>query len=316
MKLAYLYTPSELTPWKENVSMNALQFLKAYTPIHIETEILEFTGFDDSLIEQLKQYDLIFNLSYGYHEAGQVEVAAWLEHHGIVHTASSVESLSKAQDKSLLPDICWRLGFHTPPIYTSVHDLDDDRLYISKPRKGSCHRNIAVENGFWMKNNTNAIGDDLIIQPYIVGREFSVAVIPDESGIGYVALPPMEIVSESNATIFIAGQSFGKTFRHLEPVLSAFDRSQLMFQARKLHKYIGLKGMSRTDFRMSDDGTIYTLDVNAMPNMDPEKSLMPTLCIHHGVGIRELITRLIANTIQFSEYVDPISINNKELLIS
>jgi len=53
--------------------------------------------------------------------------------------------------------------------------------------------------------------------------------------------------------------------------------------------------MSRTDFRMSDDGTIYVLDVNAMPNMDPERSLMPLLCRHHQISISDLILRMIKN---------------------
>jgi D-alanine-D-alanine ligase len=315
MKLAFLYTTSELTPWKENVNTNTLQFLMAHTPANIESEIVHFDGFNDDLLEKLRNFDLVFNLSYGYQEAGQVEVAGWLEYNGIIHTASSFEALSKAQDKSLLPDLCRKLGFQTPDIYTSLYDLDDVTLYLSKPRKGSCHRNITIENGLWMKSNLDMGENDLIIQPYILGREFSVAVIPDNYGKSYVALPPVEIVPVNSSDIYIAGQSFGKTFRELEPQLSAFDRSQLMFQAKKLHKYLGLRGMSRTDFRMAEDGTIYTLDVNAMPNMDPDKSLMPALCLYHNVEITDLINRMISNSFLNVDVSNQITLNEEQLLV-
>ncbi len=301
MRLAYLYTASDLTPWKENVNEATLNFLMAHTPANIEAEVVHFDGFRESLLDRLKTFDLVFNLSYGYLDAGQVEVAGWLEYNGILHTTSSFEALTKAQNKSLLPDISARTGGHTPSIFTSVDDLDNDVLYLSKPRKGSCHRDITIQNGAWMKNQLITEGQDLIIQPYIKGREFSVAVIPAANGQYYMALPPVEIVPENGSEVYVAGQSFGKTSREFSPGLSDFQEDQLMIQAELLHKVIGLKGMSRTDFRMSETGDIYILDVNAMPNMDPEKSLMPALCMHHNVEIKDLIQRVISNTFYHAE---------------
>lgn len=301
MRLAYLYTESDLTPWKENVNEATLHFLMSHTPAHIEAEVVHFNGFNEDLLELLRTFDIVFNLSYGYLDAGQVEVAGWLEHNGILHTASSFEALTKAQNKSLLPDICARTGGSTPSIFTSVDELENDVLYLSKPRKGSCHRDITIENGAWMKEHLTTDGQDLIIQPYIMGREFSVAVIPASRGQYYVALPPVEIIPQGGSKVYVAGQSFGATYREFTPGLSDFQEDKLMIQAELLHKHIGLKGMSRTDFRMSAYGEIFVLDVNAMPNMDPEKSLLPALCFHHNVEIKDLIQRVIANTMYHAE---------------
>lgn len=73
----------------------------------------------------------------------------------------------------------------------------------------------------------------------------------------------------------------------------------LMESAEKLHKKIGLTGMSRTDFRVDKNGHIYALDVNDMPNMDPERSLLPAICQYNGVAIMDLIKRIMDN----SDYV-------------
>jgi D-alanine-D-alanine ligase len=299
MKLAYLYTESELTPWKENVNAATLAFLLSQTPLEIKADIVHFDGFNEDMLEKLKRYDLIFNLCYGYKDAGQTEVAGWLQHYGIKHSASSFEALKLAQDKSILPDLCGQLDILTPEVFFETTCLDDEVLYLSKPRKGSCHRNIQIGKGAWMKTHLNTSGDDLIFQPYIFGREFSVAVIPVSGGKYYHALPPVEIVPTAHEDIYIAGQSLVKTKREFCPNLPDFITDDLMEAAEKLHKRIGLSGMSRTDFRVDKNGDIYTLDVNAMPNMDPERSLLPAICQYNGVAIMDLIKRIIDN----SDYV-------------
>jgi D-alanine-D-alanine ligase-like ATP-grasp enzyme len=42
---------------------------------------------------------------------------------------------------------------------------------------------------------------------------------------------------------------------------------------------------------------LYALDVNAMPNLDPELSLMPAICKHAGISIEMLINRIVRNTL-------------------
>lgn len=301
MKLAFLYTESDLTPWKENVNLETLSFLLAQTPINIDAKIIRFEGFNEDMLEELLSFDLVFNLCYGYKDAGQVEVAGWLEHYRIPHTASSYESLKVAQDKSLLPDICGKLDMLTPDVWFCTRNLLDDHLYISKPRKGSCHRNIHINTGAWMKENVDAIKEDLIIQSYIIGREFSVAVIPSQDGKYYAALHPVEIKPENDTDIFIAGKSFGNTHRDFFPDISDHLMEELMESAERLHRCIGLKGMSRTDFRVDKDNQIFTLDVNAMPNMDPVKSLMPAICKNHSIEIPDLINRVIKNSLIFGD---------------
>jgi len=293
LKLAYLYTHSELTPWKENVNEETLSFLLGHTPPHISAEVVHFDGFGPEMRDRLLGFDLVFNLSYGYGLAGQVEVAAWLEDQGIRHTASGKEAMALAQDKGRLPEICRELGLCTPAVHYNALELDPVTLYLAKPRTGSCHRDITIDKGFVLRT-TLPRDADLIIQPYITGREFSVAVIPGPGGLGYLSLPPIEIEPEKKGSIFIAGQLMGRTFRNFCPDLRPDQRDQLMDQALALHRYIGLKGMSRTDFRMDERGVFYVLDVNAMPNMDPKRSLLPALCQHHGVGMGDLIRRVVA----------------------
>jgi D-alanine-D-alanine ligase len=302
MKLALLYTKSKLTPWKENVNAETLRFIQSHVPEYWSSEIVHFNGFSEEMKDKLSQFDLIFNLSYGYRDAGQVEVATWLEAQNFRVTTAFSGAMAVAQDKTLLPQICLPLGINTPVICGEITDLEDDNLYIAKPFNGSCHRNIIIESGLWFKSNPDHL-DNKVIQPYIIGREFSVAIVP-ANGIGdYFALPPVEILPKSGADVFIAGQEYGETYRVFDPELSLHSRAALMQQALSLHEVIGLRGMSRTDFKVDVDGEIYVLDVNAMPNLHPEKSVMPALCKHHHYPITTLIERIISMSLSSSSFV-------------
>jgi len=298
MRIALLYTTSELTPWKENVNINTLLFIQKNLPAEIFSEILIFEGFTEKMFERLLKFDLIFNLCYGFGQADQTDVALWLEKNGIKHSASNAKAMLLAQNKALLPHICEQSGLFTPEIITELNYLEGERMYIAKPRTGACHRDILIGKGSWFQDKSYLLLNDFILQPYIFGREFSVAVIPSLKPLTYDILPPVEIVQEECSEIYIAGQQYGKTKRVFNPVLTEKQYNSLTHAALTLHNAIGLKGMSRTDFRLDNSGKIYALDVNAMPNMDPKLSLMPAICDYHGIEMQDLLQRVVNTTSQ------------------
>jgi D-alanine-D-alanine ligase len=296
MKLAYLYTESALTPWKENVSLRTLNFLVENTPEEFSPSIVHFVDFSSDFAEALRSFDLVFNLCYGFHDAGQVDVADWLSQQGILHTASPTQAMLLAQDKAGLVEMCADLKVSTPPLIFSSTQLHEEQIYLRKPRLGSCHRGIQIESGAWFQERWNELHGDYILQPYISGREFSVAVIPSFDGMTFEPLPPVEIYPVQGQEVYTAGKSFGETRREFSPNISTDLSEALQAGALEIHQKMNLQGMSRTDFRVDAFDFIYALDVNAMPNLDPELSLMPAICHHSGISITELIQRIIQNT--------------------
>ena len=67
-----------------------------------------------------------------------------------------------------------------------------------------------------------------------------------------------------------------------------------------LHKLLEIKGMSRTDIRVSND-EVYILDINTMPNLDTQRSYLPALTNHHGIQMKELIERNIKSALVWYE---------------
>ncbi|MDX2069913.1 MAG: hypothetical protein SFV55_15900 [Haliscomenobacter sp.] len=297
MTIAYLYTESALTPWKENVSYKTLQFLVDHTPIEFSPSIVHFVDFTPAFALALKKFDLVFNLCYGYQNAGQVEVADWLTQNGILHTASPTSAMLMAQDKAGLEKICIDLSIGTPKLIHAPDQIQAEQLYLRKPRLGSCHRDIQIESGNWFLQHWQELEGDFILQPYISGREFSVAIIPSFDGSDFEALPPVEIYPIKKQEVYTAGKSFGATARCFSPDLLPGLVDELQAAALNIHQRMKLRGMSRTDFRVDAQNQIYVLDVNAMPNLDPDLSLMPAICKHAGISIEMLIQRIIQNTV-------------------
>jgi D-alanine-D-alanine ligase len=138
--------------------------------------------------------------------------------------------------------------------------------------------------------------EDYIIQPYITGREFTIAVIPNEDGTDYVALTPLEIRPNDNRAVYIAGQNYGVTEKILNPEIESFLKYEMMQKVLVLHKTMKIRGMSRTDIRIHD-GEIYVLDINTMPNLDA-RSFLPSIAQNDGIDLQELFRRILLTTKQ------------------
>lgn len=296
-RVLILYTESDFTPWKENISTDTLAAVMNAASLNYKTAITHFTGFEDSFATFLRRFDLVINLCYGFDSYSQTDIVCWLDANAIPHTSSACSAQLIAQDKAILPAICRELGFHTPSLMNVNDILAFEEAMILKPRFGSLHRGIKI-----FRNNEITIDEilkeDIIIQPYIYGREFTVAIVPGRDGADDICLPPVEIVPINGEKEFIAGNAAGRTTVNYEPGINPYLENKIMKQVLALHRRIGLRGMSRTDIRLSGDN-IFILDINSMPNIEPSKSFLPLIARQNHISFHELINRTIS---QFLSY--------------
>jgi D-alanine-D-alanine ligase len=307
-KLIYLYSDSTFTPWKENIfATTVANFLKS-TPENYYPYVTHFVGFTNEFADFLKQFDVVFNVCYGFGEAGQADIACWLDSHGINHTASPYEVQILAKDKLNLPEICKEINLKTPPII-NLGEISEHRFekYIVKPRMGSLHLNMMVFANDNIPYKELLEREDFIIQPYLTGREFTIAIIPNEEGEDYMALPPLEIRPDDNREVYIAGQNYGNTEKIVNPDLEENLRHEIMSKVLNLHKSMKIRGMSRTDARLHE-GEIYILDINTMPNLDA-KSFLPSIAQNQGIDLKELFRRILIKTNYYSK-VEKLSFSN------
>jgi D-alanine-D-alanine ligase len=107
-----------------------------------------------------------------------------------------------------------------------------------------------------------------------------------------VALPPAEIVPTPPRHIYAAGKSYGATVLETRPELPGELAEEMMHAASILHTRLGLHAFSRIDFRLAN-GRPHVLDINSMPNIDPSSSYLPDIAAAHGVGLGDLLERIL-----------------------
>lgn len=291
LKIVILYSDSDFTPWKENINSHTIISLAQALSLKHQVTITHFTCMEDCFASFLKRFDLVYNVCYGFDAYSQTDITEWLDEHEIQHTSSPYKSQRIAQDKSLLPLLCAETGLQTPQLLEPGEVFSFTDLMILKPRFGSLHRGIQLFD----ESNipvVDVLNDENIVQPYIFGREFTVAVLPTEDGTDSICLPPVEVVPFEKKEQFIAGNASGKTFINYEPCLETETKEKIMNHVLRIHRRMGLKGMSRTDIRLQN-GKVYILDVNAMPNIEPKQSFLPNIAYYNGISYAELVKRMV-----------------------
>ena len=135
--------------------------------------------------------------------------------------------------------------------------------------------------------------DQLLAEPFIRGRELTVAVLNDES-MGVTELKP-----KAGFYDYAAKYTDGLT-EHICPAEVPADiAAAMMDMAARAHRLLGCKGASRSDFRWDDEqgaSGLYLLEVNTQPGMTP-LSLVPEQARLKGISYGELVERLIEESL-------------------
>ncbi|HEY0413937.1 MAG TPA: D-alanine--D-alanine ligase [Allosphingosinicella sp.] len=245
--------------------------------------------------------DIVFNALHGTPgEDGTVQ--GLMDLMGLKYTHSGLETSVIAIDKELTKMVLVPHGIRMPEgtMVESESLYQGDpiaRPYVLKPvNEGSSVGVAIVTQG---GNYGDPIGRDsagpwkhferLLAEPFIRGRELTVAVLGDE------ALAVTELQPKSGFYDYEAKYTDGLT-EHVCPAdIPPAIAEAAMAMALKAHRLLGCRGCSRSDFRWNDEKGeegLYLLEVNTQPGMTP-LSLVPEQARYRGLGYADLVRRIV-----------------------
>jgi D-alanine-D-alanine ligase len=249
--------------------------------------------------------DVVFNALHGTPgEDGTVQ--GLLDLMQIPYTHSGLTTSAIAIDKELTKLVLVPHGIRMPAgqMVESESLFTGDpmaRPYVLKPVNEGSSVGVAIvtEGG----NHGSPIGrevpgpwhefKELLAEPFIKGRELTVAVLNDEP------LAVTELKIDNGFYDYEHKYTDGRTV-HVCPAEVPDDIAQSMLDmATKAHRLLGCKGASRSDFRWDDEqgeAGLYLLEVNTQPGMTP-LSLVPEQANFKGIEYGELVERLIAEAL-------------------
>jgi len=130
--------------------------------------------------------------------------------------------------------------------------------------------------------------DNILIESFIHGREFSVGVVKYNNQI--IVLPITEIIT-SNDFFDYQAKYEGKSKEVTPAAIENNLKIKLEKIARKIYKTLKIKGLSRSEFIMKDN-EFYFLEINTVPGLSKE-SILPQQSIHAGIPIDKLFASTI-----------------------
>jgi D-alanine-D-alanine ligase len=233
--------------------------------------------------------DVIFNALHGTGGEDGI-IAGALEMAGIPYTHSGVTASAVAMDKNLTKIIAGANGIAiaadkilTRGELSKGHPLQPP--YVVKPlANGSSVGVTIVQNDIAV-----AAGDAnerVLVERYIPGIELTVGVLGDEV-LGITQLDP-----KNHFYDYQAKYTSGITDHIVNPELPADIVETLKTNALKIHRLLGCRDVSRSDFRYNEtDGAVF-LEVNTHPGMT-DLSLLPEQAAARGIDFTQLVVTLL-----------------------
>ena len=247
--------------------------------------------------------DVVFNALHGTPgEDGSVQ--GLLDLMGLKYTHSGLRTSAIAIDKVLTKSVLVPLGIRMPGGHivssASLHDGDPlPRPYVLKPVNEGSSVGVAIVTD--QSNYGNPIArdaegpwlhfDELLAEPFIAGRELTVAVLDGE------ALAVTELAPTQGFYDYDAKYTDGLTVHTCPADLPADIAAAALKMALDAHNALECRGTSRSDFRFDPsqgiDG-LYLLEVNTQPGMTP-LSLVPEQAKYCGISYDQLVARILAS---------------------
>jgi D-alanine-D-alanine ligase len=248
--------------------------------------------------------EVVFNALHGpYGEDGCVQGV--LETLGLPYTHSGVLASALAMDKNKAKAVMAAAGVPVPggglfnrhavaaghvmpPPYVIKPNAEGSSVGVFMVMHGANCPPQEVGAASW------TYGEEVMVEPYIAGRELAVAVW--DRGNGPEAITVTDIVPTKGEFYDFQAKYGEGGSRHVVPAQMpppAFDRA--LRAAEAAHAALGCQGVTRSDLRYDDINDILVLlEVNTQPGMTPT-SLVPEQAAHAGVGFDALVGWIVEN---------------------
>jgi D-alanine-D-alanine ligase len=258
---------------------------------------------DGNLIKKIKSFrpNVVFNALHGrFGEDGYVQ--AILETAKVKYTHSGVMASYIAMDKEISKKLFLKNKIITPKylkykfnknniikkkiIFTVKKKLKFP--VVIKPINEGSSVNVYICNKKNLIQNLKKLFQykEILIEEYIPGREIQVAIL------GKKKLGAIELKPKRKFYDYEAKYSSKAATKHIIPVeLDKKDFNNVMNIALKVHKLIGCKGVTRSDFKFNK-GKFYLLETNTQPGMT-KLSLVPEIAAYSGMSFINLIEWII-----------------------
>ena len=290
------YDPEDVFPEQYDVAA-ASQLMRSYDDKIEQIKKERRSFFGPHVLELCEKADIVFLGLHGANgEDGKVQAAFDLM--GIRYTGTGYLSSAMAMDKGITKQMFRMNGVPTPKGCTMLQNAvvkDIAKLGLSFPVVvktccgGSSVGVYIVKDQEEYERALKAAftyEGEVVVEEYIDGREFSVAVVDGK------AYPVIEIQPLTGFYDYTNKYKPGSTIETCPAQIPTELTKKMQQIAEAGAKALQMEGYSRYDFIMKDNGDMYCLEANTLPGMTPT-SLIPQEAAVLGMTFADLCMELI-----------------------
>lgn len=254
----------------------------------------------------LRQVDVVLNGLHGeYGENGEVQKV--LERFGVPYTGSDSFGSYLAMHKVMAKTRAQEAGLLTPESRYIERAEDSEtgagdvirsfhQPVIVKPVNWGSSVGVSIVGGYApvlaaVKQLFADGAPGALVEEYIRGREATAGVVEGLRGAVLYSLPPVEIVPPDGDFFNYTNKYDGTTREIIPGNFSRVASEELQRAAKVMHRSLGLRHYSRSDFIVTPKG-IYYLETNTLPGLTTE-SLLPKSLAAVGVSFRDFLAHLV-----------------------
>lgn len=260
--------------------------------------------------------DIVFNIAEGIQGRGrEAQVPALLDFYRIPYTGSDETTLCISLDKALTKRFVSTYGIRTPK-----YDVISGKQYrlagrfhfpvIVKPNAEGSSKGISdaavvtnrKELQELVSKNINLYRQDMLVEEYISGREFTVGIFGNGDDIH--VFPPMEIRwinrgNQFNIYSYNVKQNYKEFVLYECPAdIDKDTENEITCTAKKIYEVLSCRDFARVDFRLSPEGKLYFLEINPLPGLAPGYSDFPMIAEFNGMDYNSLIWNVLESALK------------------
>ncbi len=220
---------------------------------------------------------IVFNMAYGIQGQNRyTHVPAMLEMLGIPYTGSGPETHAVVQDKVMTKIVLQKNNLPTPGfwVFSTPDDTFDDLIFpvIVKPKMESTSMGMEVVDN-WndlrkaVAKQIEKFSQEILVEQFIPGREFAVGLLGNGNNIEILPIVEMDLNGDPNRIQTITDKKETPVDKICPAPLTKEHTEEIKKISLASFKKLGLNDYARVDFRMSEDGCFYVLELNSMASL-------------------------------------------------
>jgi D-alanine-D-alanine ligase len=240
----------------------------------------------------------------------KIWLAEYLENCGITHTGSPKMAYQLELSKPLAKQRILETGLNTPAYYVAKQNqpLTAEMISLTYPlfikptnRGGGLgvdKHSVAhtFDQLYWkVQSIAEKHQSDSLIEEYLPGREFSVAILKENGNAGHLIMP-IELRAEADelGMSLLAGDTKSANTEIVLAVTDPDIKLAVSALAMKAYTALGARDYGRIDIRLDNAGIPHFLEANLVPSLISGYGSFPKACvINLGMDYEEMILKIV-----------------------